>query len=64
MFRRAKPKQDETGNFVPNGQSAKSGLNKSIADTGWIEILHRCEGQGFFATPQPVQGRRVVAEWG
>ena len=35
MTKRAKPKQDETGIFIPNGQSAKSGLNKSILDCGW-----------------------------
>lgn len=42
MSRRAKPKQDKAGLFLSNGQSAKSGLNKSIADAGWsqfIEIL-------------------------
>jgi putative transposase len=42
MSRRAKPKQDETGKFLLNGQAAKSGRNKSIADAGWasfIEIL-------------------------
>ena len=42
MSRRAKSKQDETDNYLPNGQSQKVGLNKSIADAGWagfIEIL-------------------------
>lgn len=42
MSRRAKPLQDETGKHLPNGQSQKAGLNKSIADAGWsqfIEIL-------------------------
>ncbi len=29
MSKRAKPKQDETGAYLPNGASAKSGLNKS-----------------------------------
>ncbi len=30
------PKQDETtGQYVPNGASAKAGLNKSILDAGW-----------------------------
>jgi IS605 OrfB family transposase len=30
------PKQDETtGKFLPNGASAKAGLNKSILDAGW-----------------------------
>ena len=39
MSRRCKPKQDETGKFLPNGQSAKSGLNKSIADAGWSQFI-------------------------
>jgi putative transposase len=39
MSRRAKPKQDETGKFLPNGQAAKSGLNKSIADAGWSQFI-------------------------
>lgn len=39
MSRRCKPKQDETGKFLPNGQAAKSGLNKSIADAGWAGFL-------------------------
>jgi len=29
MTRRCKPKQDEDGKYLPNGQAAKSGLNKS-----------------------------------
>lgn len=39
MSRRAKPKQDKTGKFLPNGQAAKSGLNKSIADAGWSQFV-------------------------
>ena len=39
MSRRCKPKPDETGKFLPNGQSAKSGLNKSIADAGWAQFI-------------------------
>lgn len=39
LSKRAKPKQDETGKFLPNGQAAKSGLNKSIADAGWASFL-------------------------
>lgn len=36
LIRRPKPKQDEgTGQYLPNGASAKAGLNKSIADAGW-----------------------------
>jgi len=40
MSRRAKPKQDEAGKFLPNGQAAKSGLNKSIADAGWASFIN------------------------
>lgn len=33
---RPKPKQDEaTGQYLPNGASAKAGLNKAILDAGW-----------------------------
>ena len=32
LSRRNKAKQDNDGKFLPNGQSAKSGLNKSWAD--------------------------------
>ena len=54
MVRRNKPKQDgayklggkpaqtaphENGNYIPNNQSAKSGLNKSILDCGWSQFL-------------------------
>ena len=35
MSSRCKPKQDESGKFLPNGQKAKSGLNRSIRDAGW-----------------------------
>lgn len=35
MTKRAKTKQNENGKFLPNGQSAKSGLNKAILDSGW-----------------------------
>jgi len=42
MSHRCKAKQDENGKYLPNGQSAKSGLNKSILDASWgtfIDIL-------------------------
>jgi putative transposase len=36
MVNRPKPKLDEvTGQYVPNGASSKTGLNKSIADAAW-----------------------------
>jgi len=42
MSRRAKPKQDENGTYLPNGGSAKSGLNKSIQDAGWGQFVGYC----------------------
>jgi putative transposase len=42
LTKRCKTKQDDVGNFLSNGQSAKSGLNKSILDVSWgtfIDIL-------------------------
>ena len=42
LSRKNKPQQDETGKYLPNGQSAKSGLNKSWADAAFgqfFEIL-------------------------
>ena len=35
LVKRPKPKQDENGAYLPNGASAKAGLNKSIQDAGW-----------------------------
>jgi putative transposase len=44
LSKRAKPKQDEgTGQYLPNGASAKSGLNKSIMDAGWSMFIAMCE---------------------
>ncbi|MEQ9671657.1 RNA-guided endonuclease InsQ/TnpB family protein [Coleofasciculus sp. G2-EDA-02] len=39
LSRKNKPKQDKHGKYLPNGQSAKSGLNKSINDAGWGQFL-------------------------
>jgi putative transposase len=43
LVKRAKPKQDtETGQYLPNGASAKSGLTKSVLDNGlgqFVEIV-------------------------
>ena len=35
MTKRCKPKKNVTGKHIPNGQKAKSGLNKSVLDAGW-----------------------------
>jgi putative transposase len=50
LTKRNKPKQDENGKYLPNGQSAKSGLTKSILDNGWgqfVDILaHKAANAG------------------
>lgn len=44
MKARCKPKYDaEQGRFLPNGQSAKQGLNRSISDASWGELTKRIE---------------------
>ncbi|MBF0121193.1 MAG: transposase, partial [Desulfobacterales bacterium] len=40
MMKRPKPKQDENGKYLPNNASAKSGLNKSIADASWGQFIN------------------------
>jgi putative transposase len=42
MSKRPKPKQDENGNYIPNGAAAKGGLNKSIVDAGWAMFQQFC----------------------
>jgi putative transposase len=47
LVKRPKAKQDENGTYLPNGASAKSGLNKSIVDNGlgqFISIV-RCKAE-------------------
>ncbi len=46
MSRRPKPKKDEeTGQYLPNGAAAKSGLNKSIRDAGWAQFVQHCKNK-------------------
>jgi putative transposase len=45
MSKRPKPKQDEEGKFLPNGASAKAGLNKSITDAGWGMFMEMCKSK-------------------
>ncbi len=39
MSRRCKPKQNEDGKYLPNGQGRKTGLNKSFADAGLSQFV-------------------------
>lgn len=43
MVRRPKPKQGENGEYLKNGASFKSGLNKSINDAGWYRFYQTLE---------------------
>ena len=55
LSRKNKPKQDESGKYLPNGQSAKSGLNKSWSDSGFrqfFDILkYKAEKAGISVIP-------------
>ncbi len=39
LSKRNNPKQDDNGNYIPNGQSAKSGLNKSWSDAAFGQFF-------------------------
>lgn len=55
LSRRPKTKQDEeTGQYLPNGASAKAGLNKSIHDAGWGLFIQMCESKAGYA------GSRII----
>ncbi len=45
-----KPKQDENGIYLPNGASAKGGLNKSILDAGWGTFVSMCKSKAEWAS--------------
>src|SRR5579875_3444635 len=48
------PKQDENGKYLPNGASAKAGLNKSILDAGWSTFTGMVSAKAAWA------GRTVI----
>ncbi|WP_019486853.1 MULTISPECIES: RNA-guided endonuclease InsQ/TnpB family protein [Kamptonema] len=43
MMKRCQPVKSETGRFLSNGQSAKRGLNRSIADASWYSLTQKLE---------------------
>ncbi|MEO8957013.1 MAG: transposase [Ktedonobacteraceae bacterium] len=55
LTKRPKPKQnEETGQYLPNGASAKAGLNKSILDAGWSTLTEMVSVKAAWA------GRTVI----
>ena len=54
MKAKCKPKKcEETGRVLPNGQSAKRGLNRAIADASWGALVEKIEWIGL-KTGHPV----------
>ncbi|MGK7892201.1 MAG: RNA-guided endonuclease InsQ/TnpB family protein, partial [Xenococcus sp. (in: cyanobacteria)] len=55
LSRKNQPKTDESGKYLPNGQSAKSGLNKSWADSGFAQFFkilkYKAEKAGISVIP-------------
>jgi putative transposase len=43
MMKRCKPIKSEAGRFLSNGQSAKRGLNRCIADASWYGLTQKLE---------------------
>ncbi|MBN6051355.1 transposase [Nonomuraea sp. RK-328] len=69
MTRRAAPKPDGEGGWLPNGAAAKSGLNKSILDAGWGVFLtvlaHKAESAGRkLIVVNPADTSRACSECG
>ncbi|MEU7027097.1 transposase [Streptomyces sp. NPDC046275] len=52
---KTKPDPDRPGAFLPNGASAKAGLNRSILDSGWGQFL------SILAQKAESAARRVIA---
>jgi putative transposase len=49
LTRKPKPKQDENGKYLPNGATAKGGLNKSMLDAGWGSFVQMCSVKAAWA---------------
>ncbi|MBT2536273.1 transposase [Arthrobacter sp. ISL-69] len=55
MTRRAAPRPDGTGTYLPNGGSSKTGLNRSILDAGWGIFLNMIRAKAESAGRQFIQ---------
>ena len=55
MVRRPEPRRTEDGSYMANGAAAKAGLNRSIHDAGWGQLLT------FIAYKAESAGRVVIA---
>jgi putative transposase len=55
MVRRPRPRKGNDGTYEPNRAAAKSGLNRSISDAGWGQLLR------FIAYKAEDAGREVIA---
>jgi putative transposase len=55
MVRRPRPRRAGDGTYEPNGAKAKAGLNRSISDAGWGQLLQ------FIAYKAEEAGRAVIA---
>jgi len=43
MMKRCQPIKSNTGRFLPNNQSAKRGLNRSLSDASWYDLTKKVE---------------------
>ena len=46
-----RPDPEQEGNYLPNGASAKAGLNTSILDAGWGQFQQYCAAKAERAPP-------------
>ena len=64
MTRRAAPKQDEKGNYLPNGQVARRGLNKAILGSAWGGLKTRLTDKTTVVLCPPAYTSQCCSECG
>lgn len=64
MTKRAAPKQDEQGNYLPNGQVAKRGLNKAILGSAWGGLKTRLTDKTTVVLCPPAYTSQCCSECG